>query len=206
MRNFISFVFILLGFILFGFGIYTSFEMYSTKKQEKISANFASFFLSMLKGEETKNLTYPDQGFFVFKSSEGKVSIIDGLLLKPTDINAYLSYSQKDPSNAEVFIYVKKYSFADYAEELMRNPASLGITLSGIIFFLIGVFYMLFQKPVYQATERVSQEKKEYPLDLANKLKALRLALATHKIIPQESSEEAKRILDNIFKEMERIK
>ncbi|WP_333784090.1 hypothetical protein [Thermocrinis sp.] len=203
MRNLISLAFMLLGFILFGWGIYASFEIYSTKKQEKMNANFATFFLSTLKNEKIKKLDYPDQGFFIFKSSEGKVSVTDEILLIPMDGSAYISYSKKDPSNTEVYIYVKKYSFTEYVEELMKNPTILGIALSGIIFFLIGVFYMLLQKPFYQAKEVMSQKGKELPSNLENKLKALRLALATHKIIPQESSNEAKKILDDILKEME---
>jgi len=203
MRNLISLVITLLGFILFGWGIYASLEIYATRKQEKINANFATFFLSTLKNEKIKKLDYPDQGFFIFKSSEGKISVTGEILLIPMDGGAYISYSKKDPSNTEVYIYVKKYSFAEYVAELMKNPTILGIALSGIILFLIGVFYMLLQKTFYQAKEVTSQKRKEYPLNLEKKLKALRLTLATHKIIPQESSNEAKKILDDILKEME---
>jgi len=45
--------------------------------------------------------------------------------------------------------------------------------------------------------------KKPTPPGLERKLKAVRLAIATHRIIPRESIEEAKRVRDNIFKEME---
>ncbi|WP_029551555.1 hypothetical protein [Thermocrinis jamiesonii] len=199
MRNLVSFVLMLLGFILFGWGIYTSFEIYATKKQEKISTNFASFVLSVFKGEELKRLDYPEQGFFILKPSEGKVFTVGGVLQKPIDPNAYLSYSKKDLYNNEVFVYIKKYNLGEFVEELIRNPISLGISLSGIILFLTGVLYMLIQKPVYVA----KQGRKEHQSSLENKLKALRLVLATHKIIPQESSEEAKKILDDILKEME---
>ena len=44
---------------------------------------------------------------------------------------------------------------------------------------------------------------KTYPQGLERKLKALRLVIATHGKLPKESVEEAKRILDNILKEME---
>lgn len=46
------------GLLLFGLGIYTSFEIYAIKKQEKINANFASFMLSVYEGKELKKMDY----------------------------------------------------------------------------------------------------------------------------------------------------
>ena len=63
----------ILGLLLFGWGIYTSFEIYAIKKQEKINANFAGFILSVCENKDLKNIEYPDQGFFIFKTAEGKV-------------------------------------------------------------------------------------------------------------------------------------
>jgi hypothetical protein len=63
----------ILGLLLFGWGIYTSFETYAIKKQEKINANFAGFILSVCENRELKNIAYPDQGFFIFKTAEERV-------------------------------------------------------------------------------------------------------------------------------------
>jgi hypothetical protein len=188
------------GLLLFGLGIYTSFEIYAIKKQEKINANFASFMLSVHEGKELKNIDYPDQSFFIFKSAEGKI-FTSQLFQNPTDVNMYLSYHKVSPSKSEVYIYTRKYNFGEYIEEMLKNPASLGIALAGLILFAIGVYKLILQ--AQQQSTEVKIVEKTYPQDLEGKLKALRLAIATHGVIPKESIEEAKRILDDIFKNME---
>jgi hypothetical protein len=188
------------GLLLFGLGIYTSFEIYAIKKQEKINANFASFMLSVHEGKELKNIDYPDQSFFIFKSAEGKI-FTSQLFQNPTDVNMYLSYHKISPSKSEVYIYTRKYNFVEYIEEMFKNPTSLGIALAGLILSAIGVYILILQ--AQQKSTEVKIVEKTYPQDLEGKLKALRLAIATHEVIPKESIEEAKRILDDIFKNME---
>ncbi len=192
----------ILGLLLFGWGIYTSFEIYAIKKQEKINANFAGFILSVSENKELKNIEYPDQGFFIFKTAEGRVFTYGQVFQNPTDINMYSSYHKISPTRAEVYIYTRKYNFGEYVEELLKNPTSFGIALAGLILFAIGIVYMLIPQAQQKSTE-VKIVEKTYPQGLERKLKALRLAIATHAIIPKESIEEAKRILDDILKEME---
>jgi hypothetical protein len=199
-KRFLSLIFVISGLLLFGLGIYTSFEIYAIKKQEKINANFASFMLSVHEGKELKNIDYPDQSFFIFKSAEGKI-FTSQLFQNPTDVNMYLSYHKISPSKSEVYIYTRKYNFGEYIEEMLKNPASLGIALAGLILFGIGVYKLILQ--AQQKSTEVKIVEKTYPQDLEGKLKALRLAIATHGVIPKESIEEAKRILDDIFKNME---
>ena len=194
----------ILGFLFFGWGIYSSFEIYTIKRQEKINANFAGFILSVCENKELKNIEYPDQEFFIFKTAKGKMFTYGQALQNPTDINMYLSYHKVSPTKAEVYIYTRKYNFGEYIEEMLRNPTSFGIALVGLILFAmgIGIVYMLIPRTQQKSTE-VKIAKKTYPPDLERKLKALRLAIATHGIIPKESIEEAKKILDDILKEME---
>jgi hypothetical protein len=199
-KIFLSLIFVILGLLLFGLGIYTSFEIYAIKKQEKINANFASFMLSVHEGKELKNIDYPDQSFFIFKSAEGKI-FTSQLFQNPTDVNMYLSYHKISPSKSEVYIYTRRYNFGEYTEEMLKNPTSLGIALAGLILFAIGVYKLILQ--AQQKSTEVKIVEKTYPQDLEGKLKALRLAIATHEVIPKESIEEAKRILDDIFKNME---
>jgi uncharacterized membrane protein len=201
-KRFLSLIFVILGFLLFGLGIYTSFEIYAIKKQEKINANFVGFILSVCENKELKNIEYPDQGFFIFKTAEGKIFTYGQIFQNPTDINMYLSYYKVSPSRSEVYIYTRKYNFGEYIEEMLKNPTSLGIALAGLILSAIGIVHMLIPQAKQKSTE-VKIVEKTYPPDLERKLKAVRLAIATHRIIPRESIEEAKRILDNIFKEME---
>jgi hypothetical protein len=196
----------ILGLLLFGWGVYTSFEIYAINKQEKINANFASFMLSVYEGKELKNIDYPDQGFFIFKTAEGKIFTYGQVFQNPTDINMYSSYHKISPSKSEIYIYIRKYNFGECIEELLRNPTSFGIALAGLILFAIGIVYTLILQAQQKSTEGKIVEKiveKTYPPDLERKLKAVRLAIATHGVIPRESIEEAKRILDDIFKEME---
>jgi hypothetical protein len=199
-KRFLSLIFVISGLLLFGLGIYTSFEIYAIKKQEKINANFASFMLSVYEGKELKNIDYPDQSFFIFKSAEGKI-FTSQLFQNPTDVNMYLSYHKISPSKSEVYIYTRKYNFVEYIEEMLKNPTSLGIALAGLILSAIGVYILILQ--AQQKSTEVKIVEKTYPQDLEGKLKALRLAIATHEVIPKESIEEAKRILDDIFKNME---
>jgi hypothetical protein len=192
----------ILGFLLFGLGIYTSFEIYAIKMQEKINANFAGFVLSVCENKELKNVEYPDQGFFIFKPVEGKIYTYGQVFQNPTDVNMYLSYHKVSPSKSEVYIYTRKYNFGEYIEEMLKKPTSLGIALAGLMLSAIGIVYMLIPQAQRKGTE-VKIVEKTYPPDLERKLKAVRLAIATHGVIPRESIEEAKRILDDIFKEME---
>jgi uncharacterized membrane protein len=201
-KRFLSLIFVTLGFLLFGLGIYTSFEIYAIKKQEKINANFAGFVLSVCENKELKNVEYPDQGFFIFKPVEGKIYTYGQTFQNPMDINMYSSYHKISPSKAEIYIYTRKYNFGEYTEELLKSPTHFGIALAGLILFAIGIVYMLIPQAERKGTE-VKIVEKTYLPDLERKLKAVRLAIATHRIIPKESIEEAKRILDNIFKEME---
>ncbi len=201
MKRFLSIIFVISGLLLFGLGIYTSFEIYAIKKQEKINANFASFMLSVYEGKELKSIDYPDQGFFIFKPAEGRIYTYGHVFQNPTDVNMYLFYHKISPSKSEVYIYTRKYNFGEYIEEMLKNPTSLGIALAGLILFAIGVYKLIPQ--AQQKSTEVKIVEKTYPQDLEGKLKALRLAIATHEVIPKESIEEAKRILDNIFKDME---
>jgi uncharacterized membrane protein len=201
-KKFLSPIFMILGFLLFGLGIYTSFEIYAIKKQEKINANFASLMLSVYEGKELKKIDYPDQGFFIFKPAEGKITIYGQVFQNPMDINMYSSYHKKLPSNAEVYIYTRTHNFGEYTEELLKSPTYFGIALAGLILFAIGIVYMMIPQAEQKEAE-VKIVEKAYPPGLERKLKAVRLAIATHRIIPRESIEEAKRILDDIFKEME---
>ena len=202
MKRFLSLIFMILGLLLFGWGIYTSFEIYAIKKQEKINANFAGLILSVCENKELKNIEYPDQGFFIFKTAEGRVFTYGQLFQNSTDINMYSSYHKILPTKAEVYIYTRKYNFGEYIEELLKNPTSFGIALAGLMLFAIGIIYTLTPQVQHKSTE-VKIVEKTYPQGLEKKLKALRLAIATHAIIPKESIEEAKRILDDILKEME---
>jgi hypothetical protein len=202
MKRFLSLILMILGLLLFGWGIYTSFEIYAIKKQEKINANFADFILSIRENEELKNIEYPDQGFFIFKTAEGKIFTYGQVFQNPTDINMYSSYHKISPTKAEVYIYTRKYNFGEYIEELLRNPTSFGIALAGLILSAIGVAYMLIPQTQQKNTEG-KVVGKTCPQGLEEKLKALRLVIATHRILPKESIEDARRILDNILKEME---
>jgi len=205
-KRFLSLIFIVLGLLLFGWGIYTSFEIYAIKKQEKINANFAGFILSVCENKELKNIEYPDQGFFIFKTAEGKIFTYGQVFQNPTDINMYSSYHKISPTKAEVYIYTRKYNLGEYIEEFLKNPTAFGIALAGLILFAIGIVYMLILQSQQKSIEGKIVEKmveKTYPQGLEKRLKALRLAIATHRIIPKESIEEAKRILNDILKEME---
>jgi hypothetical protein len=95
----------ILGLLLSGWRIYTPFEIYAIKKQEKIKANFAGFILSVCENKGLKNIEYPDQGFFIFKTAKGKMFTYGQAFQNPMDVNMYSSYHKISPTKAEVYIY-----------------------------------------------------------------------------------------------------
>ncbi|MGB9873831.1 MAG: hypothetical protein ACPLRS_02560 [Hydrogenobacter sp.] len=74
----------------------------------------------------------------------------------------------------------------------IENPYAFGMLISGFLVFAMGMFllYTVEEKQVVKTTDD----------KFVNYIKALRLTLSTSRIIPEESVEKAKGILDDILK------
>ncbi|MFN7066077.1 MAG: hypothetical protein ACK4OF_08030, partial [Aquificaceae bacterium] len=73
-------------------------------------------------------------------------------------------------------------------------------SLSGLILFIVGLVLMILQA---KTSRKLPKETPLQDEKLIKNLKALRTALAMSNIIPKESLEESKRILEDIIKRME---
>jgi len=188
MKRGLGIVLCLLGVLILLLGSLTSFELYAKNRQEKISANVMQFILDAQKGLTSVKLPYPEYSMIILKKSDGKI-ISTSNITSVFDERFYVSYTQKDREGNEVYLYVKKSNLGEYLYFFLENPLSFGILLSGLFLVLLGIFLVYTQN----SFSGVSME-------LVKELKALRLLLATSKVIPEESIEKAKAIIDNILK------
>jgi hypothetical protein len=93
----------------------------------------------------------------------------------------------KKIGNDTLIVGVKISSFGEIMTELFKTPIALGMFFIGLA-IATWIVWSLRKTFVDYLDE-----------ELIERLKALRLTIATAKIIPQESSEEAKRIIDIIL-------
>ncbi|MFN3976116.1 MAG: hypothetical protein ACK4LT_03535, partial [Aquificaceae bacterium] len=87
----------------------------------------------------------------------------------------------------------------DYLNILIDKPLTLGVSLSGLILFLFGILLILRNMGVGKVEKVVSTPDES----LIKRLKALRVSLAMGELIPRESLQEAKSIVEDIIKRME---
>ncbi|MEZ0361685.1 MAG: hypothetical protein ABWK04_07335 [Hydrogenobacter sp.] len=192
MKKLLGLIFSLLGVLLILLGCLTSFELYAKDRQRKINTDMANFILDIYRNKPTSKPLYPEYSAIIMKTQEGRVITTENLF-KVFDESMYSSDLYKDKAGNEVYIYVKNPTLGEYIYFFMQNPLSFGVLLSGALFLVVGLF-LLYTSPILTTGNSGMEE------GLVNHLKALRLALSTSKIIPQESLERAKGILDDILK------
>lgn len=181
----------LLGIFLILLGCISSFELYIKARQEKINKNVASFILDLYSSNATLRSVYPEYSAIILKTQGGKVITTDNVL-KFFDENMYFSEIYRDKKGNEVYLYTKKPTVGEYAYFFIENPSAFGMLISGVLICVLGIFLL------YTAGEK--QGVKATDGKFINYIKALRLILSTSKIIPEESIEKAKGILDDILK------
>ncbi|SNZ16479.1 hypothetical protein [Hydrogenobacter hydrogenophilus] len=181
----------LLGIFLILLGCITSFELYIKARQEKMNKNVASFILDLYSGNTLSKPAHPEYSAIILKTQSGKVITTDNVL-KLFDENMYSSEIYKDKKGNEVYLYAKNPTIGEYMYFFIENPYAFGMLISGFLVFAMGMFllYTVEEKQVVKTTDD----------KFVNYIKALRLTLSTSKIIPEESVEKAKGILDDILK------
>ncbi len=181
----------LLGIFLILLGCITSSELYIKARQEKMNKNVANFILDLYSGNTISKPAYTEYSAIILKTQSGKIITTDNVL-KLFDENMYSSETHKDKNGNEVYIYTKKPSLSEYVYFFIENPYAFGMLISGFLVFVMGILLL------YTVEEK--QVVKTADDKLVNYIKALRLTLATSKIIPEESIEKAKGIVDDILK------
>ncbi len=186
-RLFIFFLWIfLLGFVLTS--LYISFTDYLYQRDSKIVGNVVHFMDKMRKGEGSVKLPYPEASIIIFSDKRGN-KVVSENVKNPGERSRLfkLNFPVEDGS---LYLYVKKVDLKDYFLFVSQNPFYTGLLVASLLLY-ITIFYFTLRE--LQTPQRATLTE-----ELINKLKALRLTLATLKIIPEESVDELKRIVDSI--------
>ncbi len=191
------------GVLLLLFGFYTSLELYLRDKLSKDFQDLGLFIASIKQDQVEVNLENASQILVFLRTPEGKVYVTRNADF-PTDPSLYYSFFSKYMNGYHFVTYLRSLSVSEFLRFTFKNPKSLGIPFSGFILLLLGM-YMSLASPVIPTEEvheikPVRVEKVEREEELMKHLKALRLALATSRIIPEESVQIAKDLIDNILK------
>lgn len=170
-------------FILGSF--YIASDYYYYQKEERISKDVSMALYSIKSGSNQIVLPYGDD-MVVLVKTPNRVIKSTNLINHPIDQNLFHGTTQKI-GNDNIIVGIKISSFGDIMTTLITTPVALGMFLIGLA-IATWIVWSLRKTFVDYLDE-----------ELIERLKALRLTIATAKIIPEESSEEAKRIIDLIL-------
>ncbi len=187
-----SFVFFLWIFLLLFVvaSLYISFTAYIKDRDRKVFSNVSTFFLRMSQGEEKIELPYPEYTVIVhMRKPEGK--FLSANAVSSVDREAY-ELINLGRGRDVTYIYVKKIDPVDYLMFVSQNLLFMGLLVANILLYL-SIFY-------FTVKELELAQGGGVPAELMNRLKALRLSLATFKVIPEESVKEMRKVVDDILK------
>ncbi|SHK25658.1 hypothetical protein [Thermocrinis minervae] len=191
----LSLILVILGMALSVLGSISAFTLYANNKLKKVNTNFAKYMLDVYSGASSVKLPYEDINIFVLRDNTGKV-IATLNTINTLDIQAF-TYTQQKSTAAVFSVYTKSFSIGEFTNVLMDNPAWTGIFFSGFILLALGLFNLVSRSDQIKVETERKLLSDEY---IINKLKALRLTIGTAKLLPEESLQEAKKILDDILK------
>lgn len=178
---------------------YIASDYYYYQKEERLSKDMSIALYSVKSGSNQIVLPYGDDMVVIVRTPNGVIKSTN-LINHPIDQNLFHGTTEKIGNNT-IIVGLKISSFGDIMTRLFTMPVALGMFLVGL---MIAAWIVWSLRKTF--VDYLDEE-------LIERLKALRLTIATAKIIPQESSEEAKRIIDIILSyakersiESERIK
>ncbi len=196
MKKFVYTVLGLLALSLLISSLYIGIDKFVIERDKKISKNIAVFIVKKERGEENISLTYPEYTIIITRDKEGNIFNSMGRAnIDFSDLNGS-GYAEK---GYEANIYIKKMSINNLVKFLMEDYVIMGTVVSSFLLFII-LYYAL----VREIGETVPKEKGEgvkVNEEFIKKLKALKLTIAAHKIIPEESMEQMKKIVDSLLEE-----
>ncbi len=175
--------------------LYISFTAYLYERDAKLLANVSAFFVGVNKGKEKIDIPYPEYGHIIYRVSP-KMTFKSSNPL-PTDYMSKFTTFQFSFNGSKVYVFAKKVNLRDYLDFVSQNVFYLGLLIMSLALYPL-VFYFTLKE--FEPKEQVAgKEPGEIPQDLINRLKAIRLSIATNKIIPEESAQEIKQLLDEIL-------
>lgn len=190
---------VVFGLILFSFGQWMAFEVYAFNKLNRINQNVASFIHGLYAGESSIGIPNHEENVFVMSTKEGKLLTSDNALTRPLNTEN-LASAEYSKGGTRVYVYTKRVEVSEYINTFIESPFAFGVSLSGLFLVIISLALILIKA-------KVSMEiPKKAPLQdekLIKSLKALRSSLAMGELIPRESLEESKRLLEDIMQRME---
>ena len=188
-KPFIFFLWLfLLVFVLSS--IYISFTAYLYDRDAKILANVSSFFLGVKGGVDRVSIPYPQYTVIMYaKEPSGK--FVSSNVGSPIDRDKYV-HVVMPVKDGTVYMYVRKVQLLEYLTFVGQHNLYTGLLVASVLLYF-SIFYFTLKE--FELAERGGLTE-----ELLNRLKALRLTMATLKIIPEESIDEMKKLVDNILK------
>ncbi len=172
---------------------FISFSSYVSDREKKIMTNVNVFLINMNKGLEKIDIPFPTYTIVVYTEKPTGRKIISSnfsSFLKTEDytrINTLLKEGNLD-------VYIKKLSLTDYFIFVSEQPFYTGLLVASLLLYLSIVYFTV--------KEFETMQEGKLTEDLVNRLKALRLTLATVKILPDESLKEMRKVVDSILNKL----
>ncbi|MDW8434135.1 MAG: hypothetical protein RMK35_04955, partial [Aquificaceae bacterium] len=196
-----GFALFLIGVLLFLFGQWIAFDIYANTKLSKINQNVVSLLQGLHAGESLIKLPAQEENIFFLRTQDGK---------QVTTSNTLLPISPQDYSSAnrmgagyQFYVYTKRFSLGDYLSVLFERPFVMGISLSGLVLLLSGIYMFTKEGVKVVSPQQTQSSAKTQEKEILKRLKALRASFALSGVIPQESMREAKTLLEDTIKKME---
>ncbi len=180
--------------LVFGATFIFSFWEYSSQMHKSVLRNVATFMVNAAEGRNFVNLPDPDYSLIALKTKDGQRFISSNMNL-PFDSTFYSSV-RVSVGESEATIYYKKPTPTDYVMFLASKPVYAGMLLASVFLFISLMLYVAAETKPTPAKSKLAVDER-----FMDKLKALRLTLATMKIIPEESAKEMRKVIDSILKE-----
>ncbi len=189
MRNLFIFILwiFLLGFVISS--LYISFTDYLYTRDSKVLTNTLAFFMKMKEGQQKIDIPYPEETVIMLQQRPaGK--FLSTNVGEPINRSKYIQITLRVENNV-AYMYVRKIDLMGYFLFISNRPLYIGLLTASILLYL-SIFYFTIKE--FQLTQKETLTE-----ELLSRIKALRLTLATLKLIPEESAEEMKRIVDAIL-------
>jgi len=179
----------LLLFVVASF--YISFTSYLAKRDAMILSNVSTFLLKVKKGEKVVKLPYPDYTVMVYTEKPSGEKYVSANVTAPMDRDRYIHIA-RTLEGGTLYMYVRRIDPADYILFVSAEPLYIGLLVASFLLY-VSIFYFTIRE--FELAHEGSLTE-----DLMKRVKALRLTLATMKVLPEESVNEMKKVVDSILK------
>ncbi len=170
--------------------IYISFTAYLYDRETKVLSNISAFFMGIREGKTKVDLPYPEHTIVMYaKRASGK--FVSTNVASPMERAKYV-HIVMPVKDGTLYLYVKKVSIGEYLSFVSQHNLYTGLLVASLLLYF-SVFYFTLKE--FEVAERGGLTE-----ELMNRLKALRLTMATLKVIPEESVDEMKKLVDSILK------